>query len=72
MSFFTMAFIGMTPFGSLIAGALAGSIGAKQTVLIGGMFCLAGGMIFFRQLPQLREKIRPIYINRGIIQEKEL
>ena len=72
MSFFTMAFIGMTPFGSLIAGALAGSIGAKQTVLIGGMCCLAGGMIFFRQLPQLREKIRPIYIDRGIIQEKEL
>ena len=72
MSFFTMAFIGMTPFGSLIAGALAGSIGAKQTVLIGGMCCLAGGMLFFRQLPQLREKIRPIYIDRGIIREKEL
>ena len=72
MSFFTMAFIGMTPFGSLIAGALAGSLGAKQTVLIGGMCCLAGGMIFFRQLPQLREKIRPIYIDRGIIREKEL
>jgi len=72
MSFFTMAFIGMTPFGSLIAGVLAGSLGAKQTVLIGGMCCLAGGMIFFRQLPQLREKIRPIYIDRGIIREKDL
>jgi MFS family permease len=71
MSFFTMAFIGMTPFGSLIAGALAGSIGAKQTVLIGGMSCLAGGVFFFRQVPQLREKIRPIYIDRGIIEEKE-
>ncbi|MCX5883812.1 MAG: MFS transporter [Deltaproteobacteria bacterium] len=71
MSFFTMAFIGMAPFGSLIAGALAGRIGAKETVLIGGMSCLAGGIIFFRQLPLLRKIIRPIYIDRGIIQEKE-
>jgi MFS family permease len=71
MSFFTMAFIGMTPFGSLIAGTLAGSIGAKETVLAGGMCCLAGGLIFFRQLPLLRKIIRPIYIDRDIIQKKE-
>lgn len=71
MSFFTMAFIGMSPFGSLLAGALAGSIGARETVLFGGLCCLAGGMLFFRQLPLLREKIRPIYINRGIILEKD-
>ncbi len=67
MSLFTMAFIGMTPFGSLIAGSLADSIGAKETVLAGGLCCLAGGLIFFRQLPMLREKIRPIYVDRGII-----
>ena len=72
MSFFTMAFIGMAPLGSLIAGALAGRIGAKETVLIGGICCLAGGMIFFRQLPLLRKLIRPIYIDRGIIQEKDI
>ncbi len=72
MSFFTMAFIGMSPFGSLIAGALAGRIGAKETVLIGGVCCLAGGMIFFRQLPMLRKIVRPIYVDRGIIQEKEI
>jgi MFS family permease len=67
MSFFTMAFIGMAPFGSLIAGALAGRIGAKETVFIGGMCCLAGGMIFFRRLPLLRAIVRPIYIDKGII-----
>lgn len=72
MSFFTMAFIGMTPFGSLIAGTLAGSIGAKETVLIEGICCLAGGMIFFRQLPILRKIVRPIYIDRDIIHKKEI
>ena len=72
MSFFTMAFIGMTPFGSLLAGTLAGSIGAKQTVLSGGLCCLAGGLIFFRQLPLLRKIIRPIYIDREIIREKKI
>ncbi len=71
MSFFTMAFIGMTPFGSLLAGALAGSIGAKETVLSGGICCLAGGLIFFRQLPLLRKIIRPIYIDKDIIRKKE-
>jgi MFS family permease len=69
MSFFTMAFIGMAPFGSLIAGALAGRIGAKETVFIGGMCCLAGGMIFFRRLPLLRAIVRAIYIDKGIIRQ---
>ncbi|MFH0727147.1 MAG: hypothetical protein V2B19_12510 [Pseudomonadota bacterium] len=70
MSFFTMAFIGMAPFGSLIAGTLAGKIGARETVLIGAICCLAGGIIFFRELPRFREQIRPIYIDRGILREK--
>ena len=69
MSFFTMAFIGMAPFGSLLAGALAGRIGAKETVFIGGICCLAGGMIFFRRLPLLRAIVRPIYIDKGIIRQ---
>jgi MFS family permease len=70
MSFFTMAFIGMAPFGSLIAGTLAGYIGARETVLIGAICCLAGGIIFFRELPRFREQIRPIYIDRGILRKK--
>jgi MFS family permease len=71
MSFFIMSFIGMTPFGSLIAGTLAGQIGARGTVLVGAAFCLACGIFFFRQLPRFREQIKPIYIDRGILQEFE-
>jgi MFS family permease len=69
MSLFTMAFIGMAPFGSLIAGALANTIGARNTLLIGGVSCLAGGAFFALNLPKIRKKIRPIYVKMGIINE---
>jgi MFS family permease len=69
MSLFTMAFIGMAPFGSLIAGTLANTIGARNTLLIGGVSCLAGGAFFAAILPNIRMKIRPIYVKMGIISE---
>jgi MFS family permease len=54
MSFYTMAFMGMTTFGSLLAGWLASKIGAGHTVLIGGVLCVVGALIFstHRQLLQ--------------------
>ena len=69
MSFYTMAFMGMAPFGSLLAGTLAGQIGAPNTLLITGSFCVIGAILFARQLPQIRELIRPIYVRMGIIPE---
>jgi MFS family permease len=69
MSFFTMAFVGMAPFGSLGAGIMAGIIGPRDTLLIGCGGCLVGAAVFARQLPVIREKVRPIYIRMGIIRE---
>ncbi len=69
MSFFTMAFIGVAPFGSLGAGAMAGIIGPRDTLLLGGAGCLAGAAVFARHLPHIREKVRPIYVRMGIIRE---
>ena len=69
MGLFTMAFMGMVPFGSLLAGSLASKIGAPNTLLLGGTCCVIGALIFVRKLPSLREKIRPIYIEKGIITE---
>ena len=69
MSFYAMAFMGMAPFGSLLAGGLASRIGAPRTFLIGGVGCLAGALLFARQLPRLREIIRPIYVRKGILPE---
>jgi MFS family permease len=69
MSFYTMAFLGMAPFGSLLAGGLASKIGAPTTIMSGGIVCVLGAMLFARQLPVWREMIRPIYVRMGIITE---
>ena len=72
MSFFTMAFIGMAPWGNLIAGLNAkamggGVIGAGRTLMISGILVLLAGIGFAMALPGLRRAIRPIYIRKGII-----
>jgi MFS family permease len=72
MSFYTMAFLGTAPLGSLVAGTVAAQIGAAQTVQIGGVGCLLGALVFARYLPALREMVRPIYTNRGLIQAATL
>jgi MFS family permease len=45
MSIYTMSFIGLAPFGSLLAGSVADWIGVQTTVMIGGFCCLAGAII---------------------------
>src|SRR5262249_3586944 len=53
MSFYSMAFLGMAPFGSLLAGAVAHAAGAPSAVLLGGLACLAAGVLFSLRLPRL-------------------
>ncbi len=69
MSFYTMAFMGTAPFGSLFAGTLADIIGVPNTLMISGAICLLGAIIFARKLPELRKHIHPIYVRLGIIPE---
>jgi MFS family permease len=67
MSFYTAAFLGMTPFGSLIGGALADALGVSATLGLGGVACVLGAIYLARKRPQLREQIRPIYSRLGIL-----
>jgi MFS family permease len=69
MSYYTMAFVGMAPFGSLLAGGLAHWLGAPHTVIITGACCLLGCAWFSFELPAVRKVMRPIYIEMGIMQE---
>jgi MFS family permease len=67
MSYYTMAFFGMAPFGSLLAGALAHRIGAPHTVILTGAFCIAGSFWFTLELPKLRAIMHPIYEEMGLL-----
>ena len=67
MSYYTMAFVGMAPFGSLLAGAMADAIGAPRTVIVSGIACIVGAFWFTTQLPAIRRDMRPIYERLGII-----
>ena len=67
MAFYSMAFQGMAPFGSLLAGAAAARIGAPETLIIGGGLCLIASLWFSRELPAIREVVRPIYRELGIL-----
>lgn len=67
MAFYTMAFLGTAPLGSLLAGVLADRIGEPATIAAGGVVCLLGAGWFASRLPRLRELVRPIYIERGIL-----
>jgi MFS family permease len=72
MSYYTMAFVGMAPFGSLLAGALAHAIGAPRTVIISGIACILGSLWFWSRLRKIRAQIRPIYERLGIVPQTNL
>jgi MFS family permease len=67
MSYYTMAFFGAAPFGSLLAGALAHWIGAPHTVILTGAFCVAGSLWFTLELPKVKAVMRPIYQEMGLL-----
>jgi MFS family permease len=67
MSYYMMAYMGASPFGSLLAGSLAPVIGAPGTVLLCGIGCALGAVWFWFQIPKLRPIIRPIYQQLGIL-----
>jgi len=67
MSYYAMAFFGMAPFGSLLAGGLAHLIGAPHTLLLTGLCCAASSVWYFSHYRDVRESMRPIYRELGIL-----
>jgi len=61
MSFYTMAIMGTSPFGSLLAGSLAKLFGSQYAILIGGVACIAGALVFLKKLPKLKTLVKPVY-----------
>jgi MFS family permease len=69
MSLYATALMGMAPLGGLLAGSVAGYIGASHTVLIAGSICIVCATLFAIKLPAMRRIARPVYISKGIIPE---
>ncbi len=67
MSLYTMAFLGMSPLGSLLIGWLADVLGAPAALLISGVSCVLASLAFAHYLPSLRARVRPIYTRLGIL-----
>ena len=67
MSLYSMMFLGMTPIGSLLAGAIADHVGAPITVAMGGLASLAGGLVFARKWPAMRGSARELVAAQGMI-----
>jgi MFS family permease len=62
MSVYAMTFMGMAPFGSLLAGSLAHKLGAPWTVAMGGIVAMAGAMVFALRLPIHRPVAREMIV----------
>ena len=71
MSLYTMAFMGMAPLGSLLAGIIAARFGASNTLIFSGLCCIIASVIFACRVPSLRRIVQPIYVKMGIIPEIE-
>ncbi len=69
MALYTMAFVGMTPIGGLVGGAIAARVGAPVAVVAGGIGCIALAGWFGRRIAPLREIVLEMYAERGVILE---
>lgn len=67
MAFYTMAFFGTVPLGSLVGGALAERFGSAVTVRLSGIVCVIAGVWFASRLRAIHTAVHPVYVERGIL-----
>jgi MFS family permease len=63
---YIMSFLGLSPIGALAAGWLSQYVGPPSALGIGGGLAIVGAVLYARQLPAIREHIRPVYEKLGI------
>jgi MFS family permease len=63
MSVYSMMFMGMAPLGALLAGVLAGILGAPETVALGGVACIIGAAAFGFYRPHIRHAARQMIVS---------
>jgi MFS family permease len=71
MSYYTMAFFGAAPVGSLLASVLADKLGAPTAVGLTGAACVVGSIWFALGLPRVTAAMQPIYAQKGLLKAGE-
>lgn len=69
MGYLAMTFTGISPIGSLVLGTLEKYIGLPAIILISGICCISGALVFEYYRPLVRKHARPVYVRKGIIPE---
>jgi MFS family permease len=75
MAVYSMMLMGMSPIGSLLAGAAADHIGAPLTVAAGGGICTIAAFVFWLRLPHLRVLARKLIVAQqlaGVVPPPEM
>lgn len=58
MSFYALAMVGMMPFGNLLAGTLAQTVGAPNALILCGFVCILGAIWFSSQVSRVTHWIK--------------
>jgi len=66
MSLVVMAFMGLSPFGCMAAGALANVIGVGKTVVATGIFTVIVAVVFCTRILRIHLQVTPAQVNEGI------
>lgn len=67
ISFFTLALLGIFPFGNLLAGVLAERVGATNTLILGGVFRIICSLVFISYLPRIMHSFQSTHQKNGIL-----
>ncbi len=66
MSLYAMSLMGVMPFGSFLAGSVAGKISVRFTLLAGAVICMAAALFFSSRLSRLTRMLQPIFANQPV------
>jgi MFS family permease len=66
MALYSMMFMGVAPFGALGAGVMAERLGARWTVALGGLACVAASFVYRSRFPAFRVEARQLIVAQGM------
>lgn len=69
-SLYVMSFLGVSPLGALIAGAIAERVGPPLTLAGCGILALCASAAYASQYPKIRREIRAAYKNLGVFPDQ--